>query len=225
MALLRWIHLRKLVPIEELIQSAGKGLPAPRTAPVVPQRPAVSASPAPAARVLATVPVQKAQAAPAVAAVPSPKESTPNPGARSPEPPVMPGAPRAENADNSTLKDAFLSEIRKSNAVLYNSVIVQAQRMEVRPDRVVLTFTAVQKMGPAFDKYRPVLEALATKLAGRKMSVVSEISSNESGPENAPGRPTEAERKSALKEEAMADAGVQALLEVFPAEIRDVEEM
>ena len=137
----------------------------------------------------------------------------------------MSGTPRTENADSSTLKDAFLSEIRKSNAVLYNSVIVQAQRMEVRADRVVLTFAAAQKMGPAFDKYRPMLETLATRLAGRKMSVVSEVSSNETGTENAAGRPTEAERKSALKEEALADAGVQALLEVFPAEIRDVEEM
>ena len=32
-------------------------------------------------------------------------------------------------------------------------------------------------------------------------------------------------KKAALKERALADAGVQALLEVFPAEIRDVEEM
>ena len=31
--------------------------------------------------------------------------------------------------------------------------------------------------------------------------------------------------KTALREQAMADAGVQAMLEVFPAEIRDVEEM
>ena len=35
----------------------------------------------------------------------------------------------------------------------------------------------------------------------------------------------EAERKSALKERAMADEGVQAMLDVFSAEIRDVEEM
>jgi hypothetical protein len=34
-----------------------------------------------------------------------------------------------------------------------------------------------------------------------------------------------ADKKSALREEALADAGVQAMLEVFPAEIRDVEEM
>ena len=32
-------------------------------------------------------------------------------------------------------------------------------------------------------------------------------------------------KKSTLREQALADAGVQALLEVFPAEIRDVEEM
>ena len=43
--------------------------------------------------------------------------------------------------------------------------------------------------------------------------------------EAAGSRPSEADRKSALKEQALADAGVQALLEVFPAEIRDVEEM
>ncbi len=33
------------------------------------------------------------------------------------------------------------------------------------------------------------------------------------------------DRKTVLKEQALADAGVQAMLEVFPAEIRDVEEM
>jgi len=32
-------------------------------------------------------------------------------------------------------------------------------------------------------------------------------------------------QKATLREQAMADASVQALLEVFPAEIRDVEEM
>ena len=34
-----------------------------------------------------------------------------------------------------------------------------------------------------------------------------------------------ADRKTALRDKALADAGVQAMLEVFPAEIRDVEEM
>ena len=34
-----------------------------------------------------------------------------------------------------------------------------------------------------------------------------------------------ADKQSALREQALADAGVQTMLEVFPAEIRDVEEM
>ena len=33
------------------------------------------------------------------------------------------------------------------------------------------------------------------------------------------------DKKAELRKQAMADAGVQAMLEVFPAEIRDVEEM
>jgi hypothetical protein len=130
---------------------------------------------------------------------------------------------------DASLKDAFLSEVRKSNAVLYNTVVVQAQRIEVKADRIVLTYTAAQKIGPTFDKYRPVLEASATRLAGRKMTVVADTSAAEAAPagEAKAGevKAGEADRKSALKEQALADAGVQALLEVFPAEIRDVEEM
>ena len=122
-----------------------------------------------------------------------------------------------------------LREIRKSNAVLYNTVVVQAQRIEVKADRIVLTYTAAQKIGPTFDKYRPVLEASATRLAGRKMTVVADTSAAEAAAPGGEAKAGEAkaatDRKSALKEEALADAGVQALLEVFPAEIRDVEEM
>jgi len=102
--------------------------------------------------------------------------------------------------------------------------VVQAQRIEVQPDRIVLTYTAAQKIGPTFDRYRPVLEASATRLAGRKMSVVAETATDAQA-SGGDSRSGEADRKSALKEEALADAGVQALLEVFPAEIRDVEEM
>jgi DNA polymerase-3 subunit gamma/tau len=207
MALLRWIHLRKLVPIEDLIQSAGSGLATPRATTAAPQRPVPGAASASAPRPAPSF--QKPQAASAPIAPPAPTTA----------------APVAQITDPAILKDALLSEIRKSNSMLYNTVVVQAQRMEVTADRIVLTFAAAQKIGPAFDKYRPLLEAVATRLAGRKIAVVSETSAKEPGDDSAAGRLGEAERKSALKEEALADAGVQALLEVFPAEIRDVEEM
>jgi DNA polymerase III subunit gamma/tau len=212
MTLLRWIHLRKLVPIEELIQSAGAGggLPRPVAAPT--SRATAPAAAAPT-RPIASAPIApRPQSAPAA---PAPAAPRPTPTAS-----AAPAAP-----GDASLKDAFLSEIRKSNAVLYNTVIVQAQRIEITADRIVLTYTAAQKIGPTFDKYRPVLEASATRLAGRKMTVVADASASDSTGASADARAGEADRKSALKEEALADAGVQALLEVFPAEIRDVEEM
>ena len=130
-------------------------------------------------------------------------------------------------APAANLKDALLSEIRSSNATMYNTLVAQAQRMQIDGDRVVLAFAAAQKIGSTFDKYKPTLEALATRLAGRRMAVVAEIG----GPANGADEPTAAaavesdRKKSALREQALGDPGVQALLEVFPAEIRDVEEM
>jgi hypothetical protein len=66
-------------------------------------------------------------------------------------------------------------------------------------------------------------------IAGRTVSVVGVIAVGGGAPAPpAPPDPVEqkaADRKSALREQAMADAGVQAMLEIFPAEIRDVEEM
>jgi DNA polymerase III subunit gamma/tau len=216
MTLLRWIYLRKLVPIEALIQSAGSGAGGNPPRPLVP-----AAAPS---RPIAPVPPSPSRS---VAPAPSTPKSTAPAGAsalQAPRPMPVPAAPSAPSGDAASLKDAFLAEIRKSNPLAYNTVVVQAQRLEMQPDRIVLTFAASQKIGPAFDKYRPVLESSATRLAGRKMSVVMETSADApaAGSETKAG---EVDRKAALKEEAMADAGVQAMLEVFPAEIRDVEEM
>jgi hypothetical protein len=72
---------------------------------------------------------------------------------------------------------------------------------------------------------------VAAQAAGRKIAVASaqtEVPAAANQPVAAASATDEqkaADRKSALKEQAMADAGVQALLDVFPAEIRDVEEM
>jgi hypothetical protein len=109
---------------------------------------------------------------------------------------------------------------------MYNTLVAQAQRMQIDGDRIVLGFAAAQKIGPTFDKYKPALEAIATKLAGRKMTVAAEVgaAANGAGEPAAAGAEND-RKKSALREQALGDPGVQALLEVFPAEIRDVEEM
>jgi hypothetical protein len=74
-------------------------------------------------------------------------------------------------------------------------------------------------------------------VAGRKVAVVSALvdppaDATGDAPAAAPtaspetgGTAAAADRKPTLREQALADARVQALLEVFPAEIRDTEEM
>ena len=144
----------------------------------------------------------------------------PGPAVLLPPPPAKfdPGA-------TTNLKDALVAEVRKSLPMAYNTLITHAQRMTIEGDRVVLTFLATDKFGPAFDKYRAAIEAIATKLAGRKMTLVADAAGKDVQTGAVLGPVAQAERKSALREQALADASVQALLEVFPAEIRDVEEM
>jgi DNA polymerase III subunit gamma/tau len=240
MALLRWIHQRKLVALEDLIQSAGSGqLPARAgTAPTRLAASAPAASARPASSTSATPPgsarvVPPAPARPSIGAVSGRAESAaaarPQPAgpARVSSPDEVSTIPAAGGLGGSALRDAVLSEARKSSAILYNTVLIQAQKLDVQGDRLVLTFASSFKFGPAFDKYRATIEGIASKLAGRKITVQADGTGADVKPaaasETSP--PANVERQAALKEQALADSGVQALLEVFPAEIRDVEEM
>jgi len=212
MALLRWIYLRKLVPIEDLI--AGAGGPAGARPPVPAAKPAAPPVKPPE---VPRAPVADRDAA---------ADRRPGPAAAVPE------APRAVRPPEDRLKDALLAEIRKSKMVFYNTVVAQAQRIDVAGDRVTFTFSANHRtLRDMFDQNRSFVETAAQQVFGRRI-VVSAVQNGQSHDSAAPP-PTPAEngegalsqRQSALREQALADAGVQALLEVFPAEIRDVEEM
>ena len=106
-------------------------------------------------------------------------------------------------------------------------VVAQAQTIDVSVDRVTFTFSAGQRaLRETFEQHRSWLESTAEKIAGRRVAVTAEqadaVAAASAVPE--PLDPA-AMKKSALREQALADAGVQAMLDVFPAEIRDVEEM
>jgi DNA polymerase-3 subunit gamma/tau len=205
MAFLRWIYLRKLVPIEDLIAGAGvaparqpQGIPSsPRD-----ERPAARASMSPPPRPAAPPPAAK----PAQPAPPSPPSSSTN------------------------LKDALLAEIRKTKMVFYNTVIAQAQKIEVAGDSATFTFSANHRtLRDVFEQNRAWIESAAQQVSGRKIAITSVQNDPAAGAAAPPAAekkpPDNNDKKSALREQAMADAGVQAMLEVFPAEIRDVEEM
>jgi hypothetical protein len=136
--------------------------------------------------------------------------------------------PSAGGLGGSALKDAVLNEARASHKMLYNTLLVQAQRMEVLGDRLVLTFSSAFKYGVPFDKYKSVIAGIASKLAGRNVTVEADGTGvvAAAAENTTQARPAvDSQKQAALKEQALAEPGVQALLEVFPAEIRDVEEM
>src|SRR5207244_286717 len=125
-------------------------------------------------------------------------------------------------------KDTFLAEIRKSKSVLYNMVVAQAQKIDVTSDRVSFTFSQAQRtLRDTLDQNRAWLETTAETLAGRKVTVVAALADAAASgqPDAKPAVDPAVEKKDALRQKAMADAGVQAMLDVFPAEIRDIEEM
>jgi hypothetical protein len=135
-------------------------------------------------------------------------------------PDVQPVAPEL-------LKDAFLSEVRKSKKFFYGTVVAQAQRIDIDGDRVVFTFTPQHRaLRVQLDQSRLWLDALASQLSGRKMTVVSSEGAPAPGKSADPSTPApEKDRQSELRQQALADSGVQAMLDVFAAEIKDVEEM
>jgi DNA polymerase III subunit gamma/tau len=213
MALLRWIYLRKLVPIEGLIAGLESG-----SGPAGPGRPAGSSG-------RGEQPAGRAS---------EPRQPVPSRSA-----PAAPEPTPAGNSDSTArrFKDAFLAEIKSSKPVFYNMIVAQARRIDVSGENVTFTFSPAQRtLLNTFEQTRPWLEELAQRIGGSAVrptvtGVQEELaaasrpaaaadSAGGNGAARGAGVP-----KASLREQAMADAGVKALLEVFPAEIRDVEEM
>ncbi|HSC28933.1 MAG TPA: DNA polymerase III subunit gamma/tau [Vicinamibacterales bacterium] len=215
MALLRWIHLRRLVPLTDLIQSLekGGGARALRAAPAAPARTVAPPAPAQPARG-AVRSIEAGSEAPRQAAAPEPGN----------------GSAIAAADGPSELKDAFLAEVQKAKKFFFGTVIAQAQRIQFESDRVVLGFAPEHRaLRQQLEQMRPWLEEVASRLAGRRMAVVgSEADAGSPRPGASPAPASTSgdagERQSALKKRALADSGVQAMLDVFAAEIKEVEE-
>src|SRR5258706_13583255 len=163
MVLLKWMHLRKLVPLTELLEQSTGGSP-------VPKRPAQLPS--------ANSQLPRRSSENAVPAVPTQTRSATigsrvsSPGSRIPSPESSPSdGPRNPNPG---VKDSLLAEIRAKKGLFYNTVVAQAQKIEVTPDRVSFTFLPAHRaLREQLELSRPWLEAAAEKIAGRKISVIA----------------------------------------------------
>jgi DNA polymerase-3 subunit gamma/tau len=240
MLLLRWMHLRKLVPLTELMEQMGGGGAARLTPPR-----ANAASPAPKSTIAPTSsqleppksqlgPTTKSAIAPTAKSAIGPTSSPLEPTAKAPigpskgqtGPTSSQLGPTAKEPIN--LKDGLLAQIRAGKPFFYNTVIAQAQKIEVAGDRVTFTFSPTHRaLREQFEQSRGWVETTAERVAGRRVlvesaqGVASAAPPAESGSKNDNGGAP----KRDLKADAMSSSAIQAVLEVFPAEIRDVEEL
>ena len=231
MALLRLMHLRKLVPLSELLAGAK-----------VPKVPIVSAS-APAGRSGETSPKLASYRAsedgpedPKVgfskAVQSSVRPAAPAPRTANPVQNQTPGTPGTLGSAAS-FKDQLLAEIRSAKSTFYNLVVASAYRIEASPSGVSFVFLPNQKNAKAqCEEQKGWLQSLAEKVAGKPVPVSVTVAEGVPGSAPAPaaarehaGEPRrDAPSAEQLKDEAMANSTVQAVLEIFPVEKTTIEE-
>jgi len=210
MVLLRWMHLRKLVPLADLLAPLAAGS---------------AGSIGSIGSKGATAPIAPAAKKPIEPAAKVPIEPTRSQVAPPAKEPI---APAAKTTSAPNLKDSLLAEIRAGKPFFYNTVVAQAQKIEVAGDRVTFVFSPTHRaLREQFEQSRSWVEATAERVVGRRVMV--ESAQGVAPPAGATAAPRSeaagAPGKRDLKEDAKNSAAIQAMLEVFPAEIRDVEEM
>ena len=247
MALLRWMHLRKLVPLSELLQGRGasavpsSAVPPSAASPGKPRR-------APDSRPASAAAPRRAEPAPAGAA------SAGDPGAARTPVASIPAPAAKGPAGEAGAKDMLLAEIKQANRFFHGTVVSQAQRIEVVGDRLVFAFPpARQTLAAQLKAKREWIETLSARVVGRRLTVeaVQEQSAEAQAAQEqaaaavAPGAggaagtgtmagegsvtkggsPVADGPSTRLRERALGDSVVKAMLELFPAEITSVEKI
>ncbi|MGE5359096.1 MAG: DNA polymerase III subunit gamma/tau [Bacteroidales bacterium] len=254
MALVRWIHLRKLTPLGDLIERLQADPGALRSGPSgsgrspvagpgsrpVPSRPPVGGG------VTRTAPPAPDNRVGVVPRAGSPAERTPasEPARKAPEVVAMPGAApspaapqepargngQADGGGLDEVRDRFLALIQQARLPFYRTVVAQAQRIDIVGDRIVFSFAPVHRMlKEQVEQNRGWLESQAEQAAGRHLGVHSQFgagAATEETPASKPAAPGPARGVDRdLRGAVLANDTVQALLGIFPAEIRSVEEI
>ena len=111
--------------------------------------------------------------------------------------------------------------------MFYNTVVAQAQKIEFGPERVTFSFLPAHRMlREQVETNKQWLEQIASGVAGKRMTVGAAQAEGVPAPVAAAAGPGPSQPKPPdLKTTAMADSAVQAMLDVFPAEIENVEEI
>jgi DNA polymerase III subunit gamma/tau len=234
MALLRLMHVRKLVPLTELLSSTASPARTPQASNAPQRQPIAITRPAASAAVPTPAQAQMRRADP----VPAPDRSRPVAAPPAPRTNEMPAA--AATPAGGDLKDTFLAQLKAAKVFFYNTVVAQAYRVDVSPSRITFTFLPNQKVPKQqCEEMRPFLESVAQQVSGQRIPVSVVIVDTAAAPSSAGERRPDAppaampassrapvgRDEEALRREAMADPSVQALFEIFPVEKSKIEEM
>ena len=205
MALLRWIHLRKLVPLSDIIASLQSG----RQALVLDPQSSVS---------------PQSKVAGQQSSGPGQQSSVASQDAAAGQ--AVSRHAAGEDEAGARFKAALLAEIKRAKKFFYGTVVAQAQKIEFDGSRLTFSFAPAQRTLEAqLEQSRSWLEPMAAQIARRKISVLTVTVQENAAPVPPRASPGGAADSGTLKAQAMSDSAVKAMLDVFPAEIRDVEEI
>ncbi|MEP6783576.1 MAG: DNA polymerase III subunit gamma/tau [Acidobacteriota bacterium] len=212
MALLRLMHLRKLVPLSDLLSGSAR-----------------IATPSVAAQAVRPAPIAPRPAVvPAAASGPTPQVASLKPQAASPKP-APPSAP-APSSD-AGFKDRFLAEVKSGKSTFYNLVVASAFSIDATPSRIVFSFLPNQKNAKSqCEEQKAWLASIAEKVAGKPVAITVNVAESGAAPSSAAASPVSETASGPklsgddVKAEAMANSTVQAVLEIFPVEKTTVEE-
>lgn len=200
MALIKWIHLRKLVPLTDLLSGDTKILtPSTSLNQSAKNKRSVPKKSSPARMPPSQVKEEKVQS------VSSKKSGDDIPSSQSDE------------------KSIILSEIKNVKKFFYGTVVAQAQQIDFQDDRLLFKFSSSQKtLESQLLQSRNWLEELVSNVVQRKVIIETERDQDTPASIGAidPGK-----GEKDIRARVMDDQAVQSMLEVFSTEITDVEEI
>ena len=210
MAVLKWMHLKKLVPLTTLLT----GDSVPTTTARTGRGGSVKASnPSRSTSSLA----DKVSPSLKDASVLSPAVSSES---MKPVKKSEPSSSVTESYGPEAGTAEILIEIKRAKKFFYGTVVAQAQRIDLEGDKLIFGFTSGQRtLASQVRQNRVWLEQIALTAVGRKITVTTEQGESRVDAELAEVASDD------LQQQAMNDPLVQSVLEVFQAEIADVEKL
>ena len=222
MTVLKWIHLRKLVPLTALLEGAPVSATKPRPAP-----PKQSSAPPPK-----PPPRPRSSAKPMKRGVPkSPPPQAPLPQASPVDETVPASGAKARDIEafasgQGAGKAEILAEVKRAKKFFHGTVVAQAQRIELLDSRLVFVFTETQRtLAAQLRQNRGWLEEMASRVVGRKIQVATENAPHDAAASSSGQPSAQTEEQVKLRDQALSDPVVQTMLEVFPAEIGEVKKI